>query len=136
GRLGADRLFRLIGRYMANTFSRWVPKTFKLFDTEAKLTLRAFNKKEAPAFKAAVMARFNGVEKNEGESETAHETRVAGLLEGWKGLAKDSFAKYVRLVEPLVDAEEPDHEIKTGAELYDEAPGDFVMEVMLALSGL
>lgn len=120
---------------MASTFSRWIPVTLPFLDTEAKLKLRAFNKLEAPAFKAAVAARFKGVERKEGESAEAHEARGERLLADWLSLAKESFAKWVRVVEPLKD-EEGGIEIATGAQLYDEAPGDFVMKVMLKLAEL
>lgn len=120
---------------MANTFSRWVPVSFPLFDTEAKLKLRAFNKREAPEFKASVAARFKGMERKDGESAADHEARTDRLLEEWLALSKNTFSKWVRLAEPLKD-EESQTEITTGAQLYEEAPGDFVMRVMLKLGEL
>lgn len=121
---------------MANTFSRWIPHTRPFFDTEIKLKLRAFNPTEAPAFQEAVQARFKTVLKEEGETDEQHESRSERMLEQWKALCEDTFGKYVRVVEPVVNAEDPDETVTDGASLYRVAPGDFVLDVMVKLSEL
>ncbi len=121
---------------MASTFSRWIPVEFPFLDTTIKLKLRAFNKREAPAFKASVQSRFSDLEKRDGETESAHESRVGALLSNWLDLTRDAFARYVRVVEPIADADDPAVVIADGPSLYAEAPGDFAMKVMLKLAEL
>jgi hypothetical protein len=118
---------------MAATFSRWVPFSLALFDGEAKLKLRAFNKREAPEFKRAVSGHFEGIGKREDETDAEHSARADVALERWRVLTRDAFAKYVKVVEPMdIDGEL----VENGAQLYDEAPGDFSMRVMLKLAEL
>jgi hypothetical protein len=118
---------------MATAFSRWVPYSLAFLDGEAKLKLRAFNKTEAPAFKRSVTEHFAGIEKKEGETDEQHAARSEAALERWRGLTRETFAKWVRVAEPMdVDGVI----VETGEALYSEAPGDFSMRVMLKLAEL
>lgn len=121
---------------MANLFSRWIPATLPFLDTHIKLKLRAFDKREAPEFKRAVQARFENILKRDDESEAEHEKRSAELLADFNALAKSSFARYVKVAEPLQDADDETVVIADGASLFDQASSDFVMSVMLKLAEL
>jgi hypothetical protein len=118
---------------MATAFSRWVPFSLPLLDGEAKLKLRAFNKREAPEFKRLVTGHFEGIGKREGETDEQHTARSEAALERWRILTRETFVKYVKVAEPMdIEGEV----VETGAQLYDEVPGDFSMRVMLKLAEL
>jgi hypothetical protein len=120
---------------MANAFSRWVPASFPFFDTTVKVKLRAFDKREAPAFKARVTERFAGVERLDGESEADHAARADAALERWKAFTRETFVKYVRVAEPLMN-EEDGESVIDGQSLYDIGTGDFHLAVMVKLGEL
>lgn len=121
---------------MAKIFSRWVPVTLPFLAGEIALRLRAFDSREAPAFKRAVQDYFASLVQKEGETDEAHNKRVEIMLPAWHALVRDTFERFVRVVEPLEDEDDPTVKITDGASLYKQAPGDFYNAVMIRLAGL
>lgn len=86
----------------ASLFTRWAPVTLLFYGAPAKLKIKALSKREAAPFFERMRTPFLSTTN----TEKPDDEKALLALKEWDDFTADTFGRFVRLVEPLQDADD------------------------------